>query len=75
MKYAIPIRSHRVRPPRPCSRVAPRRPTPPPYPAGPFTPSRKNTELVAGTRFHARRLPFHLSLHPAVGPLNLIQNP
>jgi hypothetical protein len=75
MKYAIPIRSHRVRPPRPCSRVAPRRPTPPPYPAGPFTPSRKDIELVAGTRFHGRRPPFHLSLRPTAGPLNLIQNP
>ena len=75
MKYATPIRSHRVRPPRPRSRVAPRRPTPPPYAASPFTPSRKDIDLVAGTRFHARSSPFHLSLHPTAGPLNLIQSP
>ena len=47
MKYAIPIRSHRVLPPRPRSRVAPAAGRqPPPCPASPFTPSRKDIQLV-----------------------------
>jgi len=75
MKYAIPIRSHRVRPPRPRSRVPGhirliRHSSSDPFPLSP-----RGHRLTGSTRVLARRQPFLLSLYPMAGPVNPIQNP
>jgi hypothetical protein len=75
MKYAIPIRSHRVRPPRARSRVPGHMRSIHPSSPGPFTLSPRGHRLTGSTRVLARRQPFHFSLYPLAGPLNPIQNP
>jgi len=75
MKYGIPTRPPRVRPPRLRSRVPPRLPATPSSSADLFPPSPKELELMASTRFLTRRPSFHLPPHPPPGPRNPIQNP
>jgi hypothetical protein len=75
MKYAIPIRSHRVRPPRARSRVPGHMRSIHPSSPDPFTLSPRGHGLTGSTRVLARRQPFHFSLYPTAGPLNPIQNP
>ena len=67
MKYAIPIRSHRVRPPRPRSRVPGHMRSIHPSSPDPFTPSPRSHGLTGSTRVLARRQPFHFSLYPHGG--------
>ena len=75
MKYVIPIRSHRVRPPRARSRVPGHMRSIHPSSPDPFTLSPRGHGLTGSTRVLARRQPFHFSLYPTAGPLNPIQNP
>jgi hypothetical protein len=75
MKYVIPIRSHRVRPPRAHSRVPGHMRSIHPSSPDPFTLSPKDIGMTGSTRVLARRQPFHFSLYPTVGPMNPIQNP
>jgi hypothetical protein len=75
MKYVIPIRSHRVRPPRARSRVPGHMRSIHPSSPDPFPLSPRSHTLTGSTRVLARRQPFLLSLYPTAGPLNPIQNP
>src|ERR1019366_3709831 len=64
MKYVIPIRSHRVRPTRPRSRVPGNMRAIHPSSPDPFTPSPRDGALTGSTLVLARRQPFHSSLYP-----------
>jgi len=73
--YAIPIGSHRVRPPLPNSRAPDHIRSIRPSSPEPFTRSPSSHGSTGSARFLARTQPFHLSPCPTVGPLNPIQNP
>jgi hypothetical protein len=75
MKYAIPIRSHRVHPPHPRSRVPGHMRAIHPSSPYPFTLYPRDLGLTGSTRVLDRRQSFHLSLQPMAGPLNPNQNP
>jgi len=74
MKYCIPTRPQRVRPPRPRSRVPGHMRATHPSSLNPFTLSPRDFGLTTSTPVLARRQPFHFSLYPTAGPLNPIQN-
>ena len=74
-KYAIPIRSHRVPPPRARSRVPSHMRLIHPSSPDLFTLSPRAHGLTGSTRVLAHRQPCHFSLCPPARPLNPIQNP
>src|SRR5665647_2494811 len=70
MKYVIPIRSHRVRPPGARSRVPGHMRSIHLSSPDPFTLSPRGHGLTGSTRVLAPRQPFHFYLYPTAGPLN-----